>query len=105
MRGDGIFFVCGRGAGISIHSPRMRGDVMLVPEEMQDRYNFNPLPSHEGRRYGVELSKAAMEISIHSPRMRGDTMGALIGIDPVISIHSPRMRGDACVGHAPRFCV
>ena len=56
---------------ISIHSPRMRGDLDVIPTK---------------RRGGI---------SIHSPRMRGDGRRATLRHGQgVISIHSPRMRGD-----------
>ena len=78
---------------ISIHSPRMRGDDGQGLRA-RCRCNFNPLPSHEGRRCGTAPGKERIHISIHSPRMRGDELIASMTIHLMISIHSPRMRGD-----------
>ena len=80
---------------ISIHSPHARGDSMRTPSTTA-KFNFNPLPSCEGRHKLTDEASIDMYISIHSPHARGD------GITPryqsrahVISIHSPHARGDA----------
>ena len=48
MRGDVFSVDNGLVEDVSIHAPRMRGDVgMLVAASVV--YSFNPRPSHEGR--------------------------------------------------------
>ena len=59
---------------ISIHSPHTRGDDHTLTEEAITM-NFNPLPSHEGRRDRDEIGRWK-QISIHSPHTRGDRRGA-----------------------------
>ncbi len=34
---------------VSIHAPRMRGDLALGGQVLGDGFGFNPRPSHEGR--------------------------------------------------------
>ena len=56
--------------GISIRSPHTRGDDLAV-RDLQRGFDFNPLPSHEGRQ--VSSGQACTcSISIHSPHTRGD---------------------------------
>ena len=100
---------------ISIHSPHARGDTAgrMCPAVS---YDFNPLPSCEGRPFRLPApsrkeefqstplmrgetrqadgSKRKHIISIHSPHARGDWQQA--GSDHLnpISIHSPHARGD-----------
>ena len=78
---------------ISIHSPHTRGDG--VKERIGcHTTNFNPLPSHEGRRGQSAFHQPDGNISIHSPHTRGDNATCdYISIRP-ISIHSPHTRGD-----------
>ena len=56
---------------ISIHSLRMEGDILEVPESMFLE-NFNPLPPHGGRLYRSSHHRINRCISIHSLRMEGD---------------------------------
>ena len=105
-------------AGISIHSPHTRGDDLAV-RDLQRGFDFNPLPSHEGRLAArCVLRVDARGISIRSPHARGDNWRYVGGIlrkefqsTPLtrgetrhgkdrkglnaISIHSPHTRGDA----------
>ena len=79
---------------ISIHSPHARGD----PNREglgKILYNFNPLPSREGRRQPVAVP--AYQVPFQStPLMRGETGQKLIEFEvSKISIHSPHARGDA----------
>ena len=56
---------------ISIHVPRMRDDANAnIGRHIY--IDFNPRPSHEGRRSRERLSELAKRISIHVPRMRDD---------------------------------
>ncbi len=110
--------------GISIHSPHTRGDVDHVQSRVYRR-NFNPLPSHEGRRGMIWAKRSLETISIHSPHTRGDdnvlhqpAVFDLFQSTPLtrgetradlfrrelrrISIHSPHTRGDHIFPHAGR---
>ena len=78
---------------ISIHSPHARGDYDQGNLQ-QNLYNFNPLPSCEGRLANNLLRECAELISIHSPHARGDPSVTLFGKPLCISIHSPHARGD-----------
>ena len=78
---------------ISIHSPHARGD-QAEPEGGQITWNFNPLPSCEGRHTSSIESAAGAYISIHSPHARGDKRFYSMQDESVISIHSPHARGD-----------
>ena len=65
-------------AGISIHSPHTRGDDLAV-RDLQRGFDFNPLPSHEGRLAArCVLRVDARGISIHSPHARGDLRKAVL---------------------------
>ena len=70
-RGDCRWTDTGRTSLISIHSPHTRGDhgVRFYPD---DDWNFNPLPSHEGRRDFV-ARMAAVPPFQSTPLMRGET--------------------------------
>ena len=78
---------------ISIHSPHTRGD---KPSRISGamRSDFNPLPSHEGRRGKSMTYKQWYQISIHSPHTRGDRVSPEHRFKLRISIHSPHTRGD-----------
>ena len=102
---------------ISIHSPHTRGDLRYDPRNIKEdefqstpltrgetvdhvqsrvyRRNFNPLPSHEGRRGMIWAKRSLETISIHSPHARGDWKGRHGRRCKSISIHSPHTRGDA----------
>ena len=80
--------------GISIHSPHTRGDDLAV-RDLQRGFDFNPLPSHEGRLAArCVLRVDARGISIHSPHTRGDIGQRRHHRHPLISIHSHHARGD-----------
>ncbi len=104
------------GDEISIHSPLTRGDPAPQPEDLPG-WNFNPLPSHEGRPKDARVNHPKSIISIHSPLTRGDpdarrTAFSDVHFNPLpshegrpglcsvggtqifISIHSPLTRGD-----------
>ncbi len=69
-RGDPVSPEESSGQEISIHSPHTRGDIVGRPLPAISA-DFNPLPSHEGRRdEGVRGLPGA--ISIRSPHTRGD---------------------------------
>ena len=79
---------------ISIHSPLTRGD-HLPHGEAGIPYNFNPLPSCEGRPVQRILDAFIIGISIHSPLTRGDASRSdRRACRRPISIHSPHTRGD-----------
>ena len=59
------------GKCISIRSPHTRGDWCRRAAAKQPK-NFNPLPSHDGRRCGTAHPVALCLISIRSPHTRGD---------------------------------
>ena len=81
-------------AGISIHSPHTRGDDLAV-RDLQRGFDFNPLPSHEGRLAArCVLRVDARGISIHSPHARGDLLRLDADVAVGMSIHSPHARGD-----------
>ena len=102
---------------ISIHSPHARGDHMRAFSVRPCKYNFNPLPSCEGRphvlckttkkysdfnplpscegrRVFTREPSLSVKISIHSPHARGDNGIQGNGRKINISIHSPHARGD-----------
>ncbi|EOS63285.1 hypothetical protein C816_03710, partial [Oscillibacter sp. 1-3] len=56
---------------ISIHAPRMGGDLLHVPWPRSSGY-FNPRPPHGGRLGRQIPPERATKISIHAPRMGGD---------------------------------
>ena len=56
MRGDSTRNGAATSVSISIHSPRMRGDAQNRTHQHL-AVNFNPLPSHEGRRPGTMVSQ------------------------------------------------
>ena len=99
---------------VSIHSPRMRGDLTKRPQAalihisihflrmggetwvrtvVSVFIHFYTLPSYEGRHVLVNVTVFRFDISIHSPRTRGDDVDEQTIIDQMVSIHSPRMRG------------
>ena len=101
---------------ISIHSPHTRGDARNDPGRDMEQY-FNPLPSHEGRRFLFAVFPAVRKFQ-STPLTRGETgrcarprasypdfnplpshegrrRGGLFWFNPsAISIHSPHTRGD-----------
>ena len=78
-----------RSSMISIHSPHTRGDSFrLRISEWQ--HNFNPLPSHEGRRVYASYDRIK-EISIHSPHTRGDSISLQKSIRIYVSLHNKTM--------------
>ena len=101
---------------ISIHSPHARGDLFIRPTHLPRGY-FNPLPSCEGRPYGL-TPLAPTCIFQSTPLMRGETRSSssiclsvhyfnplpscegrqtMLKNGPdgeTISIHSPHARGD-----------
>ena len=100
---------------ISIHSPHTRGDVCWGTN-CRKRFNFNPLPSCEGRPY-VNTADPDHDQFQSTPLMRGETRAApnlasaRSNFNPLpscegrlsksslssarsISIHSPHARGD-----------
>ena len=78
---------------ISIHSPRMRGDLDVIPTKRRGGISIHsPRMRGDGRRATLRHGQGV--ISIHSPRMRGDARTAEVHPRERISIHSPRMRGD-----------
>ena len=87
---------------ISIHSPHTRGDSALrcwaIP-----CVNFNPLPSHEGRR-GKRLLRAKKDKFQSTPLTRGETETLRdAGVIETISIHSPHTRGDSIRPFCPLY--
>ena len=93
-RGDGFDIVNTLFTDISIHSPLTRGD-HLPHGEAGIPYNFNPLPSCEGRPVQRILDAFIIGISIHSPLTRGDASRSdRRACRRPISIHSPHTRGD-----------
>ena len=93
-RGDVDWGRICKSKGISIHSPHARGDARRGKGNDPTRNNFNPLPSHGGRRPQLDRLRLA-DISIHSPHTRGDHFNSHILEIRRISIHSPHTRGDA----------
>ena len=55
------------------------------------QFNFNPLPSYEGRRFTVNLQLHHMCISIHSPHTRGDSISLQKSIRIYVSLHNKTM--------------
>ena len=114
MGGKGILAVF----VISILSPLTRGDQTNI-SRAKARSDFNPLPSHEGRR-AISSTGSASQTFQSTPLTRGETAtrcsraSALSNFNPLpshegrrkhavkchrqsrISIHSPHARGDAC---------
>ena len=93
MRDDCTRLGKGIHSNISIHVPRMRDD-KIRRRKRCFIFNFNPRPSHEGRRWHDYCWKAGGRISIHVPRMRDDGMTVEDVQNIYISIHVPRMRDD-----------
>ena len=56
---------------ISIHSLLTKGDISIATRR-KVLCNFNPLPSHEGRRFSQKRRKTVAIISIHSLLTKGD---------------------------------
>ena len=85
---------------ISIHSPHARGDHGSIIGA-RCHFDFNPLPSHEGRRAGnvPEENKIVFQ---STPLMRGETSSSSVVAvtSPSISIHSPHTRGDQIMPRA-----
>ena len=80
-------------AGISIHSPHARGDVLGRPSPRRGDH-FNPLPSCEGRRFTSRMFRNPYQFQ-STPLMRGETLHvADVPKSLPISIHSPHARGD-----------
>ena len=71
MEGDGRFCRTKLHLFISIHSLRMEGDTLNL-NRFPEKYHFNPLPPHGGRRFLSSSCKSPFGISIHSLRMEGD---------------------------------
>ena len=86
---------------ISIHSPHARGDDCSLIIALY-WFNFNPLPSCEGRRRSSRQQQTRQLISIHSPHARGDRAYSLTPFIHAISIHSPHARGDILFRHCLR---
>ena len=81
---------------ISIHSPHARGDATTC-SSASPLYNFNPLPSCEGRLLSKCLRHSTATFQ-STPLMRGETdeyKQLCNAID--ISIHSPHARGDVSI--------
>ena len=81
---------------ISIHSPHARGD-RSSSTLIKTPWNFNPLPSHEGRQARGRYPDVGDHISIHTPHTRGDDAGRTKRQHIAISIHSPHTRGDLAI--------
>jgi len=56
---------------ISIHAPRVGGDVTMVQSALRLE-DFNPRPPCGGRRITPSRTPKALWISIHAPRVGGD---------------------------------
>ena len=116
-RGDPVVGVLNTRHDISIHSPLTRGDICFptcsgaysifqsTPFSRRETcfclawvyccFNFNPLPSHEGRHLAIFCCVLATQISIHSLLTKGDKYLEHGWGDPnFISIHSLLTKGD-----------
>ena len=94
MRGETVNrWITFTASAISIHSPHARGDVnyyIFTP----DNFNFNPLPSCEGRPTGGAAIPALSDFN-PLPSCEGRHPSMLKTDAQVrISIHSPHARGD-----------
>ena len=110
------------GPKISIHAPRVGGDLMVPSAAMARTFqstppvwgatlpaagyppprsaNFNPRPPCGGRLGHPGDPAGGQGISIHAPRVGGDVLCPLcLTGDEIISIHAPRVGGDR---HAER---
>ena len=67
---------------------------MIFPSILYTSFNFNPLPSCEGRPALPGGEHVVNFISTHSPHARGDRLPSSRMSSPVISTHSPHARGD-----------
>ena len=74
--------------------PLSRGETIFSQYNLSFSINFNPLPSHEGRRTSGNGKPENHHISIHSPLTRGDWSRSTYDTAYHISIHSPLTRGD-----------
>ena len=81
----------------------MRGETPESSVRAGTCWDFNPLPSCEGRHLHSENHISIHMISIHSPHARGDPGPATTNSFSEISIHSPHARGDAGCPQADRF--
>ena len=89
-RGDCRWTDTGRTSLISIHSPHTRGDRTDF-SQARGGADFNPLPSHEGRRPATAWQPCANTISIHSPHTRGDSISLQKSIRIYVSLHNKTM--------------
>ena len=80
--------------GLFQSTPLTRGETRGLAREFCAEPNFNPLPSHEGRRQISVGFNDCFFISIHSPHTRGDPLIDKIAALEAISIRSPHARGD-----------
>ena len=78
---------------ISIHSPHTRGDAPSA-RPAPPRRHFNPLPSHEGRRFSIDQVSTTAGISIHSPHTRGDRNQMQQGFCAIQFQSTPLTRGE-----------
>ena len=105
---------------ISTRSPHARGDPRPLPAS-EDDYNFNPLPSHEGRLWASTLTRRCGNFNpLPSYEGRRNSPASILirsYFNPlpshegrleftgaphaahVISIHSPHTRGDRAIRH------
>ena len=93
MEGDVEVFPFVRRNCISIHSLRMEGD-RLNPGMVFQQEDFNPLPPHGGRLYGLDTAIRGMRFQSTPSAWRETSKVSRIPNDRLISIHSLRMEGD-----------
>ena len=81
-------------AEISIHSPHARGDGQRLVACSRTSFDFNPLPSCEGRQF-ADVWRAGDEYFNPLPSCEGRRhISAVSARRTDISIHSPHARGD-----------
>ena len=80
---------------ISIHSPRMGRDDLVVQVDLRPD-DFNPLSPHGERRAGRIRLSVEKHFNPLSPHGERPFRAARAGIPSGISIHSPRMGRDQC---------
>ncbi len=71
-RGETVSSYTYSNAKIFQSTPLSRGETTWLFRYSPSNRNFNPLPSHEGRRAGYLPGRPVYNISIHSPLTRGD---------------------------------
>ena len=89
VRGDLDALAYSRRASVSIHAPRARGDTLHILFVLAEC--FNSRPSCEGR-LSIDDRVRILMVSIHAPRARGDANGLDVVSKPQFQF-TPLVRG------------